>query len=572
MQSKECKNCKKDFVIEPDDFGFYEKIKVPPPTFCPECRFQRRMSWRNDTSLYNRKCDLCTESVVSMYAPDSGIIIYCNKCWWSDKWDPYDYGVDYDFSKDFFTQFQALMLRVPHIGLVNDNGISSVGCEYTGDCWFAKNCYMTFCAWKIENVLYSYLINGGKDMMDCLEVFDTSDWMYECINCDRCYKTRNMQLCLSCTDSSFLFDCRNCSNCFMCTGLRNQKYCFKNKQYSKEEYEKILIEYKLDTFSGTERAEKEYDEFILHTPRRYAQVFKCLNCTGDVLTNGKNSKDCFRIDGPENCRFVQQSIGPMDSYDLTTAGELSESYEGVVTDHSDHNLFGLFSVKSQYLEYTMHCHASKYLFGCVGLKNGEYSIFNKRYTKEEYQNLREKIHKQMMEMPYVDKVGNEYRYGEFFPIELSVFGYNESIAPQAFPLTKEQALSAGYHWQDHTQKTTGKETMAPDDIPNSISAIPDSFTDETLACTLCNRNYKIITEELRFYKTMNIPIPRCCFYCRSDKRFSKRNPFKLWHRACMCEKGNHDHEGKCVNEFETSYSPERPEIVYCESCYQKEVI
>ena len=38
---RQCQNCKQDFTIEPDDFGFYEKIKVPPPTFCPLCRAQR---------------------------------------------------------------------------------------------------------------------------------------------------------------------------------------------------------------------------------------------------------------------------------------------------------------------------------------------------------------------------------------------------------------------------------------------------------------------------------------------------------------------------------------------------
>ncbi|MFH1193084.1 MAG: hypothetical protein V1656_02080 [Candidatus Jorgensenbacteria bacterium] len=30
--------------------------------------------------------------------------------------------------------------------------------------------------------------------------------------------------------------------------------------------------------------------------------------------------------------------------------------------------------------------------------------------------------------------------------------------------------------------------------------------------------------------------------------------------------------GKCPNEFETSYAPERKEIVYCESCYNAEVV
>ena len=45
--------------------------------------------------------------------------------------------------------------------------------------------------------------------------------------------------------------------------------------------------------------------------------------------------------------------------------------------------------------------------------------------------------------------------------------------------------------------------------------------------------------------------------------YKERGPVKLWHRKCM-NKG-------CNNEFETSYAPERPEIVYCESCYNQEV-
>ncbi|KKP59766.1 MAG: hypothetical protein UR55_C0020G0001, partial [Candidatus Nomurabacteria bacterium GW2011_GWF1_34_20] len=51
--------------------------------------------------------------------------------------------------------------------------------------------------------------------------------------------------------------------------------------------------------------------------------------------------------------------------------------------------------------------------------------------------------------------------------------------------------------------------------------------------------------------------------CRHYERLSQRNPMKLWHRSCMKE--------GCTNEFETSYAPERSEIVYCEKCYQQEV-
>ena len=33
QETKTCQNCKAQFIIEPDDFTFYEKINVPPPTW-----------------------------------------------------------------------------------------------------------------------------------------------------------------------------------------------------------------------------------------------------------------------------------------------------------------------------------------------------------------------------------------------------------------------------------------------------------------------------------------------------------------------------------------------------------
>ena len=562
-ETKQCQNCKADFTIEPDDFGFYEKIKVPPPTFCPECRKQRRNAWRNTFSLYSRKCDLCGKSVISLYAPDSDIIIYCNKCWWSDKWDPKSYGTDYDFSKPFFTQFRELIGKVPHMSVVNDDGIASLNCEYTHDWWFSKNCYMCFSGWYVENVMYSFFVLAGKDMMDCMNIRSKNEWLYECILSKNSYQSKYSQICLASIDSQFLYDCRDCTNCFMSINLRNKQYFFKNKEYSKKEYEEILESYRLDTFSGVEKAQKEYDDFILNYPRRYASVFRSLNCIGDVISESKNLKNCFAFKASENCRYCDFGSGDKECYDITMTGETQESYETVVGDHSQLNLFGIFSVKSQDIKYTQHCHNCKHIFGCVGLRDASYCIFNKQYTKKEYEVLVPKIVEQMNKMPYLDKIGNQYKYGEFYPIELSPFGYNETLAVENSTLTKEEALVKGFKWQDNIQRTTGKETLKPENIPDGIDEIRESILDEVLACINCKRNYKIISNELIFYKKMKIPIPRRCFYCRHDARVKRWNPYKLWHRKCM--------KTGCLNEFETSYTPERPEIVYCERCYQQEV-
>src|SRR3989344_8964157 len=125
-ETKICGNCKGSFAIEPDDFSFYEKMGVPPPTFCPQCRKQRRLAWRNDMNMYSRKCDMCGKSIVSIYSPDSEMTVYCVKCWWSDKWDPKDYAQDYDFSRPFFEQFHELQRKVPALAILNDDGSDSI--------------------------------------------------------------------------------------------------------------------------------------------------------------------------------------------------------------------------------------------------------------------------------------------------------------------------------------------------------------------------------------------------------------------------------------------------------------
>ena len=571
-ESRICQNCKKEFIIEPDDFGFYEKIKVPLPTFCPECRRQRRSAWQNTFSLYSRKCDSCNKSVISLYALDSKIIIYCNKCWWSDKWDPKSFGMNYDFSKPFFGQMRELFQKVPQISVVNDDGIASLNCEYTQDVWFSKNCYMTFSGWNIENVMYSYWMLAGKNIMDCLINMSDTEYIYECVNCTRGYMLKYSEYARACINSQFLFDCGNCSDCLMCFGLRNKKYHYKNKEYSKEEYEKILDEYYLDTFSGVEKAQKEFYEFIQEYPRRYVWFKQNKNCSGDVVSYSKNTKHSYTVKNMENSGYCHDCIDDQECYDLAMTGESSMCYEGTVMDHSQLNLFGFFSVKSQDIRYTQHCHNCKHIFGCVGLRDANYCIFNKQYTKEEYEKLVPKIIEQMNKMPYVDKIGNEYKYGEYYPIEHSPFGYNETMAMEHVSLKKDEAKKNGFNWQDNIQKTIGKETIKPKDISESIDEVKDFILNEVLACVDCGRNYKIVQNELTFYRKLKIPIPRRCFYCRHEKRIKRCNPFKLWHRQCMCDKKNHFHgAGKCEVEFETSYAPDRPEIIYCEKCYQQEV-
>src|SRR3989338_3561766 len=111
-----CRSCQKEFKIDVEDTAFYEQMQVPPPTLCPECRLIRRMIFRNERTLYKRKCDLCHEDKIFMYPTDAPFPVYCHDCWYSDKWDPEQYAMDYDFNKTFFEQFLELRNAVPRCG------------------------------------------------------------------------------------------------------------------------------------------------------------------------------------------------------------------------------------------------------------------------------------------------------------------------------------------------------------------------------------------------------------------------------------------------------------------------
>jgi hypothetical protein len=158
------------------------------------------------------------------------------------------------------------------------------------------------------------------------------------------------------------------------------------------------------------------------------------------------------------------------------------------------------------------------------------------------------------------------------------------LAYEYFPLTQKETTARGLLWEDVREKEH-KPTTFWKDLPEKIADVKDDILKETILCHAydtqgaeatkehsCTKAFKITADELAFYKRMNIPLPQDCPNTRHFKRFGKRNPLKLWHRKCMCDKQHTHHTGKCPNEFETSYAPERPEIVYCEQCYQQEVV
>lgn len=187
------------------------------------------------------------------------------------------------------------------------------------------------------------------------------------------------------------------------------------------------------------------------------------------------------------------------------------------------------------------------------MHGAKYCILNKQYSKEEYEILVPKI------IEHLQKNGE---WGEFFSSEISPHGYNKSSAQMYFPLKREEALAKKLPWDDYeaTQPNVTKK-IAASEIPDLIKDISDDTLTSAIECEVTNKLFKITPQELKFYRQQNIPLPRRHPDQRHLDRFLQRNPRKFWARTC----------GKCKKNIQTTYAPERPEIVYCEECYIKEL-
>ncbi|OGI85883.1 hypothetical protein A3A01_01095 [Candidatus Nomurabacteria bacterium RIFCSPLOWO2_01_FULL_39_17] len=550
---QKCKKCEQIFVLDSDDLGFYEKMEVPNPRVCPDCRFKMRALFRNETTLYSgRQCGLCGKNIVSMYNPKSPYIVYCHDCYQSDKWDSFSYAKEYDFHRSFFEQLKELLFLVPKATTYRSIGSGpNINSDYVNMAGGLKNCYMVFNTGPSEEVLYS---RGIRDSRDCVDIYFgvNNERCYECVNIHQSSGILWSKNINGSVDSSFVLNCRGIMNCFGCVNLNNKTHYFLNEPITPEEYNNKVAEI-LGSYEKTQEFKKKFEKFSLNFPRRENNNFKNVNSTGEYLSECNNVHHSFEIVKADNCKYIFSSKGVKDSIGSTGFSFQSELLCEVVSTGYSNRLIGSYAVEqSSEVEYSFNCRNSKNIIGCDSLRGKQYCILNRQYTKKEYEKIREHIIKELKEKDL---------YGLMMPQELAPFAYNETIAQDNFPLTKKEAFVQDFRWEDDIQKTEGKETVSPEDIPDHIKDVKDSIADEILKCINCKRNYKIVAKELSFYRKMNIPIPRRCFYCRHQERIIHRGPYKFWNRNC----------DKCKKEITTNYAPDRPEIVYCEKCYQQEV-
>lgn len=547
VQRKTCAVSGQEFALYQSDLDFYAKISptfagqkfaIPTPTLCPEERQRRRLLFRNERKLYKRKCDATGENIISIYSPDKPYKVYKQDFWWSDKRDPMDYGRDFDFSRTFGEQFGEMMREVPRYSLFS---IDCENCDYSNHIWYSKDCYLCFSSAYSESVMYSRWSIRNNNAIDLMYV-ENSNNSFECTKCHDCSFVFYSMFANNCSHCIWVQYCNGCSYCVWCFWLQNKSYCIENIQYSKEEYEQLIAKIDLQKYKNMEI------------------IYPCLNNSSidssiwNELKNTKNVVFWFWLINCSWCKYFYEDMDVTDCYDSYWASNCEMSCELLASPWNFQGFASMFVTHSKNIYHSQLCHASSHLFGCIWLRNKQYCIFNKQYTKEEYEKTVAKI------IAHMQETGER---GELFHPSLSPFGYNETVAQEYFPLDQNTAHARWYKrqennydpvipaWANVVDRKTG--TAWPIDDEAIIKSI--------FVCEVSWRPYRIITQELAFYRKHKLPLPRKHPDVRHEERMKLRPWRTLYLRKC----------DKTWEEILSVYPPDYPGKVYSEKAYQEEI-
>lgn len=554
---RQCLQSQANFEVTDEDLVFLERVSpiidgktyvIDPPQLCPQNRFQRRLAFRNEQHLHKRNCDLCGCSMITSYSPDAPFPVYCQDCWWGDKWDELSFGRPYDFNRPFFDQYKDLQRIVPRLSLMNRNAENSEFCNYAA---YNKNCYLAMGgSWYNEDCSYVRYTFRSQSCTDCFgiqrgELCYETMWgkdLYGCIKSDECF---------DCSDCHFSHNLRGCKNCILCSNLHNKQYYVRNQEVTPMEYD--AIRKTMASYDEYEKLKTEFEERKNAAIRPASININCENSSGEYLRNCRNVKNGFMVTDLEDGKNLYITEESKDFVDCSCSGfNGCELYYECLNagDGGTHNALSFNNWTSSSIYYCDTAQMCESCFGCVGVRHKKYCILNTEYSKAEYEQLVPKI---------IEHMKSTGEWGDFFPIALSPFPYNQTLAQDYFPLEKEEAESRGYYWRDLEQEPIDIEkTIEASRLPDAIHDTPEDILNWAIVCEKSGKPFRIQKLEYDFYKKLGLPIPRLHPHVRYKHRMARKNPPQLHDGMCS----------KCDKAMQTSYDPAGNTTVYCKDCYR----
>ena len=412
-------------------------------------RESKMVEFRKKTSFRKYVQEIASWSPTIFYKNNGLISVYpkTNRIKWvkgfsefsKNREDIINNNLDYDFSKDFFQNFQDLFYKIDLPATVeymeNENSwYSHMVCGI-------KNVYLSNnVTFGSENVFYSLSIKNN-----CINIFNSVAIRN---NCNNIYfssgitNSSNIFYSKYIDNSSDIWFSTNlvwCSNCMFCNDLSNQSYCINNKQYTKEDY--------LTKSSELLKNKNKFLDFYANINDLW-QIISSENVKWWSIVDSQNIENWYFVNQIKNWKnliMVWWRDACQEMYDCFQCASKLENYNywAMASGWWDH-LVCNHSVEWSYMYYNMLIESSSYCIWCIGLKNKQFCIFNKQYTKEERFQKAHEIFAQM------DKDGLLWK---FFPWSMNPFYFNDTAAyliDDSF--TKEEVETEWYLRRDEKIK------------------------------------------------------------------------------------------------------------------------
>ena len=313
-------------------------------------------------------------------------------------------------------------MKIVNIHLVFDQKNSYLSIDIR----FAENIfYSCFSYWNITNIHNSFFVtNIADNVYFCSTVWNNN------------YNIFYSRYITNCNNIWFSSNLIWCSECINCDDLQNKKYCIENKEYSKEEYlkkKKEILKDKKEFLNYYKKINKKALNYNSKNVSWNALYFSENAHNSYFLKRIKNANNTMVWDWFDFCENVY------DSFDIwINSKDLYWCFWVWLNSTNIYLSWGSWENSSN-IFYSYALGSCSHCIWCIWLKNKSYCILNKQYSKQEWEELSDKIFSQMEK---------DWILWDFFPWELNPFYFNDTMAWLLWDFTKEEVEKEGYMWRD----------------------------------------------------------------------------------------------------------------------------
>ena len=568
VERRTCIHSGEEFPIYQKDLDLLEKLSpaiwetqthLPLPVIAPRVRKLISLMFKNERHLYKDTCWLTGKNLISRIAPEMWRTVYSMEARASDDRDYTSYAQEITSDIDVFHTIQKLTKITPYQNMIWSLSNVANNSQYTNYTADLSNCYLLFDANTTSDSAYITKSRKSSASFDCLNI-KSCEHCYECIDCSDMYQSFFCYDSSWCTDCSYLIDCHGCDHCIWCSNLQNVSYHIFNNPVSKEEYKATLEKLQKNNYAIYRDSREEIQKKTIRKATHIQQSEKSIG------ENIRSSKEIFlssNIRDSESLRYCFDIISSQDCMDVISYGHTSfKLYMCSQTGRFSNNLFFCAVVwKWENLLYCIDTKKSKNCFWCVNIKQKEYCIFNKQYTKEQYEQIVPKL---------IARMKQQWQRWSFFPTTHTIYPYNDTVAMDYFQPKEVLSLDGTrLGWYPHgiwtvrllesdeficdalydlwwaqplaiKRRTSDREVDLPPSaqivheatLRAHISELDDSILTKVIVCEQTWRPFRVIKMELDFYRLHQLPLPRLHPDIRHHERMSRRPWSELSLRPC----------------------------------------